>query len=408
MVHVAGDEIQNITQVPPHTRHRRDAPSKSLRSLILRDAFKPLNIDHVVSDRFSRTEKRSLAMDILSSLSRLLGSGWVGEGWCSKDLFFLGKKVDEERSKTPFGPYISCSAGGPPLADLERWRLNLGHPPILIFLAKLLLEIDLGKDLDERIEEALEEDPDEDLGLILSDIWEDYKWDLDYSEAIEACLNYHMTRQVHLELGQIDEEPGQWSEWDRRYIQGVISKLADPATSAPQPERNSKAGKKHQQNGWWMAHMTRSASPASPPPVSLSAVPLRPMSEQSSDSGLTAPMGSATSFNQSRPGSTQATTIDMEQCTSSASRELATEECSPRPADRRDAKQEAVPQTPQPTINMPLNMSAWLDGADQSVVAPQDAWGSRLTPEPGVAEEDQVGVLFDGMEFPVLHEHQKE
>ncbi|KAK4154756.1 hypothetical protein C8A00DRAFT_32424 [Chaetomidium leptoderma] len=367
MMHVVGEKMQNITQVPARARHPRDYPSKSLHSLILHGAFKPLDLDHVVSDRFSRVEKRKLAMDIASSLSRLLGSEWVGEGWCSKDLFFLAKKVDQARSNTPFGPYIVCSAGGPPLADLDRWRPNLGDPPILLFLAKLLLEIDLGNDLDSRIETALEDNPDEDLWLFLSEIHEEYKCDLDYSEAIGSCLDYHMTRQVKLELGEITEVPGQWSEWDRRYIHGVIKKLVDPATEAPEP--GPKSGKKQE-------------------------------SDQSNDS--------ITSFGRNWSGPTYATTVDLDRRTPSPLKDLTAEACHPMPAGGRETNSEAVPQMSQPAKNIPFGVSGWLD--DQSVVALLDPSVSISTPSfnPVMTEEDEVGGFFDAAEDHLLPDHLKE
>ncbi|KAL8364517.1 hypothetical protein RB595_003681 [Gaeumannomyces hyphopodioides] len=406
MMHVVGEEIQDITQALPCTRHPRDSPSKSLHSLISRNVFKPLDLDHMVSDRFTRTEKRRLAMDIASSLSRLLGSDWVGKGWCSKDLFFLGTKIDQARSNTPFGPYITCSAGGPPLADLERWRQNLDDPPILLFLAKLLLEIDLGKDLDGRIEEALKEDPEDNLGLLLSEIHEQYQHDLDYSDAIVSCLKYHKTRQVKLQLREITEAPGQWSEWDRRYIQGVIKQLTDPATEAPGPE--PRHVKERQQGGGWMGHMRHSGSKARPPPVNLSEVSPRAMSDQSSDPGLTASMESIASFSPSRPDSTYATMVNLEQRATSPLKDPTAEACRPMPADGRETKPDAVPQMPQPAGNISLRIRGWLDSADQSVAAPRDPSALRLTPEPRMMEGDEVGVFFDATESPTLLEHQKE
>ncbi|KAK2616463.1 hypothetical protein QQS21_000505 [Conoideocrella luteorostrata] len=407
IIHVAGEEIQNITQTPPHARHPRDAPSKSLRSLILGDAFKPLDVDHVVSVRFSRVEKRKLAVDIASSLSRLLGSQWVGEGWCSKDLFFLGNKVDQSRSNTPFGPYITCSAAGPPSDNLERWRPNLGDPPILLFLAKLLLEIDLGKDLDDSIDEALKKDPNEDIWFLLSEIKGKYNPDLEYSDAIEYCLNYHMKRQAKLELGEISGTASQWSEWDRTYIRGVIKKLAKPATEAPEADPEPKSSKKRQKGRWWMGHIINPASEAYSPPASLFEVPPTTMSYYSCDSVLADSLEPATSLGPSRSGSTYPTTVNFERRTQSPSKDLAAAACHPIPAKGYEAKPNAELQMLQPSRNISPIIGGWLDGADQSVASAEDPLKSP-TSALGMTEGDKIGVLFDATEFHVLHDHLKD
>ena len=362
VMRVAGQKLHNITQVPPHKRHPYNFPKMSLHSLLSRGAFKPLDLDHLALNRFSRSEKRKLAMDITSSLSRLLGSGWVGSGWCSKDLYFLEKVDKAARSNKLLGPYIVCVAGGPPLADLECWQPGLGEPPILFLLAKLLLEIDLGEDLGGRIEDALKENPDDDLQSILLDIREEFKYDLDFDEAIASCLEYPLMRIVKLELGEFTETPGQWTEWDRGYIRKVAKKLAGPAA----------------------------------------------VNDQGCDSGGTGPTESVAPFGQSRSDLTCATTADLEQRAQSPAIDLTADTCHSILTHAHEISPEAAPHMPQPAGNVSLCLSRRLEGADLSVVAPENPSASRQVPKPGMMGEDEVDVIFDATESRVFHEHLRE
>ncbi|PMD63951.1 uncharacterized protein K444DRAFT_316875 [Hyaloscypha bicolor E] len=234
-LHVTGDQIQNLSQATQTTLHSNKFPRKSLHTLLESGAFKGFDLNSMTSNRFSRGQKRTLATSIASSLCRLLGSEWVGKGWCAKDMLFLADEDGQSESDIPVGPFISCSPAGPYLADYVKWESKLANtkPPVFLFLGKLLLEIDLGGSLDSHIEEELKKDTKETVWLLLSGIYKNSKGHLEYGDAIDACLRFHKVRKIKFEAEELTGDPGEWCEWDRRYIKDVVEKLVVPSTSIP-------------------------------------------------------------------------------------------------------------------------------------------------------------------------------
>lgn len=91
-----------------------------------------------------------------------------------------------------FGLYVMCFNEGFFLEDLDCWVLYLDDLFILLFFVKLLLEIDLGIDLNGCIEVVFDGDEEEMLYLFFLDIYEEYKWDLDYGDVIDVCFCYYV------------------------------------------------------------------------------------------------------------------------------------------------------------------------------------------------------------------------
>ena len=172
-LHVIESEIQNLAQVGENCRYGGDSYTISFCKLVSDGAFKGFDVSSLDLDvqpvRFSPEQKTTLATHLVAALSRLLGSKWAGEGWTTKDMYFLGKKDDDN---LPYGPFMSCSLDGPDSTDRTRWATNLVKTPHLILLGKLLLEIDLGQDLDEHIDNRLKATPKKYLSVMLGNLYE--------------------------------------------------------------------------------------------------------------------------------------------------------------------------------------------------------------------------------------------
>lgn len=178
--------------------------------------------------RFNPDQKTALAVHIAAALSKLLGSEWTGNGWTTKDMYFLGEKKGD--SQLPYGPFVSCSSNGPNSTGQTGWAANLVKTPNLILLGKLLLEIDLGKDLDGLINKRLEAKPSKNISVFLLQVHEKAKHELLYGEAILACLTFHRVRKLKSETEEIDIPIADWCEWDRKYIKDNIVKKLTPSS----------------------------------------------------------------------------------------------------------------------------------------------------------------------------------
>jgi hypothetical protein len=232
-IHVVGSKLQNLSQIGQAKNYGDDYPDESLHSLITSGAFKPLDIDNLASiaiNRFDKAQKKKLVSILASSLTHLYGSPWMRKGWDSKDIYFHFPTdgAGQAAGSFPFGPFVSCSNEGPLFLDLPKWNHKLPESSALLFFAKLLLEIDLGQDfqkvldLDKSIKAAMKTDL---LGA-LNKIYKKYQADLDYSEAINACLQFHRVERCEIETGGLE---GPRDLWAKKYIlENVVQKLEIP------------------------------------------------------------------------------------------------------------------------------------------------------------------------------------
>ncbi|KAI0543371.1 peptidase S8/S53 domain-containing protein [Xylaria curta] len=382
-IHVIGNEIKNLSQVEEGCRHGGDSPSICLRQMIFDGAFKRFDVSNMNLDeqqlRFNPNQKRALAIHIAVALSRLLGSGWVGEGWTTKDLYFLGEKKGDD--ELPYGPYVSCFSDGPESRDWERLAAKLVKTPHLILFGKLLLEIDLGQDLDEWIDKRLKETPKKNLSTLLLGLYDKAKYELFYGDAIRACLNFHKERKLKREAKDIDVPVTDWCEWDRKYIRdNIVMKLMPP------PQR--KQLKQLKQPTYHREHPERykslSFAYSGSRITSNKARPLlQPSTYQTSSSEYTKPSDSTTfSKSSDQTQYTRATTIGR--VDPQPNKEL---EFSDRPVTDLSVlrRTSIVRESPE--------MNAWLNDVEHS----PDTVQSEARPTIFQTEEDEC-VLFDDME----------
>ena len=232
-IHVVGRKLQNLSEFPQAKIFRHDYPNESLHSLITGGALKPLDIDNlasIASNRFDKSQKKKLVSILASSLTHLYGSPWTRKGWDSKDIYFHFSTdgADQTAGSLPFGPFVSCSNGGPVFLDLPKWSHKLPESSALLFFAKLLLEIDLGQDFQKvlDLDKTLEAEIKTDLWRALNKIYKKYRADLDYSEAIQACLQFHRIEKCEMETGDLE---GSRDLWAKKYIlEKVVQKLEIP------------------------------------------------------------------------------------------------------------------------------------------------------------------------------------
>lgn len=232
-LHVVGNELQNLSEIPQDRIYGDDYPDESLHRLIISGAFKPLDIDNlasVASNRFDKAQKKKLVSILAISLTRLYGSRWMGKGWDSKDIFFHfpAEGGDQATPNLPFGPFVSCSSDGPTFLDFPKWSQKLPETSALLFFGKLLLEIDLGQDFQKLLDldRSIKKELKNNLWVALMKIHKTYKADLDYSDAIQACLQFHRIEKSEVETGDIQEPRGTWAKryiWDK-----VVQKLEIP------------------------------------------------------------------------------------------------------------------------------------------------------------------------------------
>ncbi|KAI0184383.1 hypothetical protein EV127DRAFT_239191 [Xylaria flabelliformis] len=372
-IHVIGNEIRNLSQVAEGCRHGGDSPSICLREMICDGTFKRFDVLNMNFDeqqlRLSRHQKRSLAIHIAIALSQLVGSGWVGKGWTTKDLYFLGEKKGD--NELPYGPFVSCLSDGPESKDLERWAAKLVKTPHLVLFGKLLLEIDLGQDLDEWIDERLKEKPKWNLYTLLLGLHDKAKFELDYGDAIRACLYFHKERKLKREAGVIAVPMADWCEWDREYIRDNIVMKLIPPSQRKRPVSHQEHHKRYKNS------FTYTGSRIAPKEV------LQPLAHQTGGSKNTKSSDSTTfSKSSSQTQYTGTTIISQVDPQPNNGVELSGRSVLDPPVHRRASM-----------VRESAEMNAWLKDVAH---APSTVQGETSSSIYKIVDDE--GVLFDGME----------
>jgi hypothetical protein len=170
-------------------------PSKTLKQLLQYGAFGPEGYQLLCSGttRFGKIEKRALAVALTSSLALSLESGSMIKCWDSEAVYFLS---DSDGKHIQSLPYALCMHQY--LQDFETSTAQQLVPPsedtIFPLLARLLMEIEVGRQLDQIPLESVESDRSRPTTLedLISD---EIKRDLDshrvgYFRAVHDCLKF--------------------------------------------------------------------------------------------------------------------------------------------------------------------------------------------------------------------------
>ncbi|KAF7556143.1 hypothetical protein G7Z17_g1658 [Cylindrodendrum hubeiense] len=273
-------------------------------------------------------------------------------------------------------------------------------PPTLLFLGKLLLEIDLGWSLDDDVDK-IREDPRENMWTLLSSTFEMNKGDLHYGNAIAACLKFHKERKIRFEMGEITGNLDEWSEWDRSYVRDLVKRLEVPAYS---PQSKPEALKKSANAG-----STKVLRPSRSPFSRRSGNPAGFSNCQATGSRHTA-SALPTALASPAPFSSSCTTTVKSGSISSTL--TATTTVKPKkslPVQKQEAT--SVPISRRLSIISNLQVSSWLESTDTSVQKPAETDSKPLDPRPEDQnekedqeevhreeedqEEEDVGMFFD-------------